>query len=61
MNEFKWPFMSIVGDKFDYENHRAIVFGLEDKIPEKALKQCIASALRYHQVKNEKNLGLFNV
>jgi len=51
-------FIKIFGDKFNYENHRAILFGLEDKIPERALKQCIASALRYHVVKEIENLGI---
>jgi len=34
-------FIEVYGDKFKYENHRAILFGLSDTIPEKELKACI--------------------
>ncbi len=51
-------FIEVFGDKFNYENHRAILFGLNDEIPEKELKKCIGAALRYHNVKNEKNLAI---
>ena len=51
-------FIEVFGDTFNYENHRAILFGLDDKIPEKELKQCIASALRYHEVKSFEKLNL---
>ena len=51
-------FIEVFGDTFNYENHRAILFGLDDKIPEKELKLCIASALRYHEVKGEELLGI---
>ena len=54
-------FIKVFGDKFNYENHRAILFGLEDKIPEKELKRCIAAALRYHEVKDEQDLGLLRM
>lgn len=43
---------------FDYEGNRAIVFQLEDKIPETELKNCIKAALMYHQVKQLPLLGL---
>lgn len=50
-------FISIYGDLFKYENHRAILFNLEDAIPEKELKTCIAMALEYHLVKHKPLLG----
>lgn len=45
-------------DVFDYEGTRAIVFLLDDEIPEVELKNCIKAALTYHQVKNLPMLGL---
>ena len=51
-------FREVYGDFFNYENNRAILFGFEDKLPEKELKKCIAAALRYHHVKEEVNLGM---
>lgn len=50
-------FQEVYGNKFSYEKTRAIVFKLEDKIPEKELKHCITLALTYHQVKNLPLLG----
>jgi len=51
-------FKEVYGDTFNYEKNRAILFGLDDAVPEKELKRCIGSALRYHSVKNEPNLGI---
>lgn len=51
-------FRSVFGDKFNYENNRAILFKLEDVVPEKELKQCIAAALQYHTVKELPELGI---
>lgn len=34
--------------EFAFEGKRAIVFSLDAKVPEKALKHCIAMALTYH-------------
>jgi len=45
-------------DTFTYETTRAIVFQLDDKVPEKELKQCIQAALMYHTVKNEPLLAI---
>lgn len=50
-------FQQIYGDKFSYEKTRAIVFTLEDKIPEEELKHCISLALTYHHVKHLPLLG----
>ena len=41
-------FRSLFPDKFTYGGNRAVVFGLDDKIPEDELRLCIRMALRYH-------------
>ena len=51
-------FKEVYGDKFKYEKNRAILFDLDDEIPQKELKKCIAAALKYHTVKNEPFLGM---
>ncbi len=50
-------FKIIHKNKFKYEGNRAIVFSLNDKIPESELKQCIRMALSYHKVKQLPLLG----
>lgn len=50
-------FKEVFGDKFKYEKTRAILFGLNDTVPRKELKECIGLALKYHSVKNEPLLG----
>lgn len=50
-------FKEIYGDKFSYENTRAILFKVEDEIPVKELKHCISLALTYHSVKHLPLLG----
>ncbi len=42
--------------KFKYEKNRAIVFNMDDEIPVKELKTCIALALTYHRNKNLKTV-----
>lgn len=51
-------FKEVFGDLFKYENTRAILFDLDDEIPEDELKICIALTLHYHKVKNLPRLGL---
>ncbi len=51
-------FKEVFGDLFNYENTRAILFNLDDEIPEGELKICISLALNYHKVKNLPRLGL---
>jgi hypothetical protein len=51
-------FRMVYDEIFDYEGKRAIVFKLDEEIPEAELKNCIKAALRYHQVKHLPNLGL---
>jgi hypothetical protein len=50
-------FKTVFNDLFKYEGTRAIVFNLDDKVPEVALKKCIKAVLRYHKVKNLPLLG----
>lgn len=50
-------FKTIYKDKFKFEGNRAIVFKLDDKIPESELKHCISMALSYHKVKHLPLLG----
>lgn len=42
-------FREIHGDTFRYAGNRAILFAMEDEIPVKELKHCIALALTYHR------------
>lgn len=54
-------FKKIYGDKFTFEGNRAIVFKLDDHIPEKELKHCIKIALTYHKVKHLPLLGAYSM
>ena len=45
-------FKTVYKDDFNYEGNRAIVFRMNDTIPEAKLKKCIAVALTYHRVKH---------
>lgn len=51
-------FKLVYPDKFRFERNRAIVFQLDDKIPEIELKRCISVGLTYHKVKHLPLLGL---
>lgn len=50
-------FKSIFKNTFQFENNRAIVFKLDDTIPEEELKHCITLALTYHKIKHLPLLG----
>ena len=50
-------FMQLYDDILTFENHRAIVFKLDDEIPVRQLKHCISLALTYHLVKHLPLLG----
>ena len=50
-------FKKIFPDKFNYEKNRAILFDLNEDIPEEELKECIELALTYHSVKHLPWLG----
>ncbi len=41
-------FREMYGDTLSFQGNRAIVFALDDEIPEAAVKHCIALALTYH-------------
>ena len=45
-------FKMVFGNLFKYEKNRAILFDLDEIIPKKELKICIATALTYHKVKH---------
>lgn len=51
-------FRELYSDTFSFEGNRAIVFQLDDKIPETELKSCIKAALQYHKVKGMEFLGI---
>ncbi|MEZ5194961.1 MAG: DUF1801 domain-containing protein [Bacteroidales bacterium] len=51
-------FKMLYNDIFKFEGNRAIIFQMNDKLPEVELKKCIAAGLAYHQVKNLPMLGL---
>lgn len=51
-------FKEVFGNKFKYENNRAILFSLDEKIPVDELKICISLTLNYHKLKNLNRLGL---
>jgi len=50
-------FKHLYGDTFEFEGDRAIVFKLDDEIPEAELKHCFTMALTYHKVKHFPLLG----
>lgn len=50
-------FKAIYKDTFNFEGDRAIVFKLDEKIPERELKTCISMALNYHKIKHLPLLG----
>lgn len=51
-------FRKAFGDLFRYENNRAIIFRMNDKLHETELKECIRIALNYHSVKGLQDLGI---
>lgn len=51
-------FKAVFGNSLKYEGDRAIVFQLDESLPEDALKSCIAVALTYHRVKHLPLLGM---
>ena len=53
-------FKTIYKDKFRYDGNRAVVFNLNDKIPDIELKHCISMALTYHKIKHLPLLGAYS-
>jgi hypothetical protein len=51
-------FRMVFDRQFDYEGNRAIVFQLNQKIPDFELKECIRASLTYHRVKHLMTLGM---
>ena len=51
-------FREVFRDSLNYENNRAIIIGMKEKVPEKKIKKCIAAALQYHLVKEKPHLGI---
>ncbi len=51
-------FRLVFDHKFQFEGKRAIVFKLNEKIPELELKECIRASLIYHNVKEQITLGM---
>jgi hypothetical protein len=51
-------FRLVFNHTFQYEGKRAIVFQMNQKIPELELKECIKASLHYHKVKDQITLGL---
>ena len=51
-------FKLLFGDIFRYAGNRALVFGLEQKIPDAEIRDCIKAALTYHKVKHLETLGI---
>lgn len=54
-------FKKVFKNLFKYEGNRAIIFNLEDKIPEVEIKKCISRALLYHKVKTLPLLGMYYI
>lgn len=50
-------FRELYSDTFRFEGNRAIVFHVQDAMPEEAIKHCIALSLQYHKLKNLPLLG----
>lgn len=51
-------FRTVYNDIFNFEGTRAIVFQMDDDVPEIELKNCIRAGLTYHKVKQLPVLGL---
>jgi hypothetical protein len=51
-------FKAVYNELFHFEKNRAIVFQLDEQLPEAELKNCIKAGLRYHKVKHLPLLGL---
>ncbi len=51
-------FRELFPTEMKYSGNRAIVLPIDESLPEKELRQCIALALRYHSVKHLPLLGL---
>ena len=50
-------FRALFKNRFTYEGNRAIVFKLNEKVPEKEIRKCIRMTLTYHKIKHLPLLG----
>ncbi|NMR26841.1 DUF1801 domain-containing protein [Pseudoalteromonas sp. NEC-BIFX-2020_015] len=50
-------FKELYGDTFVYQGNRALVFELEQALPNKELAHCLSLALRYKKIKHLPMLG----
>lgn len=51
-------FRAVFKNDFEFEDNRAIVFQMKDRVPKRELKACIAATLTYHKVKHLPTLGI---
>lgn len=51
-------FRLVYDQKFRFEGKRAIIFKINDIVPETELKECIKASLHYHKVKDQLTLGI---
>lgn len=51
-------FREVFQESLRFEGNRAIIFNVNDNIPENIIKKCISTALQYHRVKNLPTLGI---
>lgn len=51
-------FREVFGHVLTLERNRAILFQMDEALPEGELKKCIATALTYHKAKHKPMLGL---
>ena len=47
----------VFGDKFEYENNRALWFKINERLNANDLRECILMALKYHRLKKLSLLG----
>ena len=52
-------FRELYAERFRYEGNRAIIIGLNDTIPQQALKQCIAMTFTYHLDKKRRSAAKY--
>lgn len=46
-------FRSMFGERLRFEGNRAILFHVDEPVPEKEVAQCLALALTYHRIKDD--------
>jgi len=51
-------FKIVFKDLFKYENNRALLFQIDDILPNNELKKCISAGLQYHKIKHLPLLGI---